>query len=90
MNLEILLLIYFFINLCAFATYGIDKLKAIQNEWRISENTLLFLSIIGPIGALLSMIMFRHKIRKIKFIILIPIFLLLHIIISYLIMHYIN
>lgn len=86
MNPEVFLFIYFFINLCAFSAYGIDKLKAIQNEWRISENTLLFLSLLGPIGALLSMILFRHKIRKSKFIILLPLFLLLHIFFGYLIM----
>lgn len=83
MNFEIILLIYSFINLLSFSAYGIDKLKAIKNEWRIQENTLIFFSFLGPIGSLIGMFLFRHKIRKIKFITLVPIFMLLHIMLTY-------
>ena len=44
------------INILTFAVYGIDKWKARQGSWRISEATLLMLAVIGgTIGALLGM-----------------------------------
>lgn len=60
--MEILLLYLAVINLVAFALMGIDKRKAIQNKWRISEKTL-FLTVIlgGGLGGTLGMHMFHHK-----------------------------
>ena len=50
------------INIVTFLVYGMDKLKAKQGSWRISEATLLILAIIGgSIGALLGMKVWRHK-----------------------------
>ena len=44
------------INVVTFLVYGIDKWKAKQGSWRISEATLLLLAVIGgSIGALLGM-----------------------------------
>ncbi len=66
------------INIITFITYGIDKYKSIKHKYRISEATLIILAILGgPLGALLGMILFHHKIKKKKFIILIPIILIL-------------
>lgn len=69
------------INLLSFFYYGIDKRKAIKNRWRISEKTLLIISLIGPLGALLGMYVFRHKTQKLIFKILVPFFLVLHVVI---------
>ena len=45
-----------------FLVYGIDKWKAKQGSWRISEATLLMLAVIGgSIGALLGMKIWHHK-----------------------------
>ena len=50
------------INIVTFLVYGIDKWKAKQGNWRISEATLLILAVIGgSIGALLGMKVWRHK-----------------------------
>ena len=66
------------INIITFIIYGIDKYKSIKHKYRISENTLIILPILGgPIGALFGMITFHHKTKKKKFIILIPILLLI-------------
>ena len=35
------------INIVTFLVYGIDKWKAKQGSWRISEATLLILAVIG-------------------------------------------
>ena len=56
------------INVVTFLVYGIDKWKAKQGSWRISEATLLILAVIGgSIGALLGMKVWRHKTMHKKF-----------------------
>ena len=66
------------INIITFIIYGIDKYKSIKHKYRISEATLIILAILGgAIGAFLGMITFHHKTQKKKFIILIPIILLI-------------
>lgn len=65
-------------NLIAFALYGIDKHRAKQGAWRISEYTLLLVALLGgSLGALLGMRYFRHKTRHRKFRYGIPLILLL-------------
>lgn len=69
------------INLLSFILTVLDKLLAINKKQRISEFHLLILSFFGgSIGTLLGMFISRHKIRKLKFIILVPLSLILHII----------
>jgi uncharacterized membrane protein YsdA (DUF1294 family) len=56
------------INIVTFLVYGIDKWKAKQGSWRISEATLLMLAVIGgTIGTLLGMQVWRHKTMHLKF-----------------------
>jgi len=65
------------INIITFIIYGIDKYKSIKHKYRISENTLIILALLGgPFGAFLGMISFHHKTKKKKFII-IPIIMLI-------------
>ena len=65
------------INIITFIVYGVDKIKAKNHWWRISEATLLILAIIGgSIGALLGINLLRHKTRHLKFIIGVPAILL--------------
>ena len=63
------ILIYFLaINIITFIVYGIDKLKARKNLWRIPEATLLHLAVIGgSIGAWLGMRVWHHKTMHLKF-----------------------
>lgn len=61
------------INFFSLTTMGLDKFLAIKHKKRISELNLLIFSFIGgSIGILSGMIIFKHKIRKLKFLILIP------------------
>ena len=56
------------INVILFIIYGIDKLKAKKGKWRIPENTLLLLAIIGgSIGAWLGIKVWHHKTLHKKF-----------------------
>ena len=68
-------------NLIVFFMYGIDKSKAKRNKQRISEKTLLIsAALMGGIGALLGMYIFRHKTKHLKFKIGVPLLLLVNII----------
>lgn len=56
------------VNILAFILCFIDKRKAIKQKYRISEDTLLFISLIGGcFGLVLSMNIFHHKTKKLKF-----------------------
>lgn len=79
--------IYFLIiNLITFLAFLIDKRKAVHNKYRIAENVLIFLCIIGGfIGALNSMVIFKHKLYKKKFTITIPLISLIYLVLFVLI-----
>lgn len=66
--MRILVIYLIGINLLTFGIFGIDKWKARKGKWRIPEDTLIWLSIVGgSVGALLGMYLFRHKTQKRKF-----------------------
>ncbi|MDQ1281463.1 MAG: hypothetical protein QG670_2728 [Thermoproteota archaeon] len=71
-------ILFLFIILNAFSLifFGIDKMRSIRGRWRIPESRLIFVAFFGPFGAYAGMLLFRHKIRKAKFL-LVPIFLLI-------------
>ena len=69
---EIIYCVYGVINLVVFAMYGLDKWKAIHKRWRIPEATLLMGAVFGVVGALVGMYVFRHKTKKAKFVITVP------------------
>ncbi len=50
--------------------YFIDKRRAIKNEWRIKEKTLLLSSFLfGSIGGLIGLYGFRHKTKHWYFVV---------------------
>lgn len=66
------------LNLLSFFLYGLDKYRAIHNQWRIPERLLLLLAVLGgAFGSLFAMRLFRHKTKKTKFKLLIPLLCLL-------------
>lgn len=79
--LKIIFIYFIVINLIGFALMGIDKYKAIHHKWRISENCLIAIALIGgSIGSLIGMKSFHHKTKHKKFIIGIPLILILQLI----------
>lgn len=64
-------------NLLSFIAFLVDKVRAKRNGWRIPENTLLLLAAAGPFGALAAMVLFRHKTRHAKFV-MVPVFAVIH------------
>lgn len=74
------IIIYYLIviNIISFILTGLDKLLAIKKKRRISEFTLIIISFIGgAFGEILAMLLFHHKTKHIKFLLLNPLFMLL-------------
>ena len=77
MVLKIVIAVIAVINILAFALWGIDKEKAKKGKWRISESLLLSLALFGGgLGALLGMLVFRHKTQKWQFKLGVPVCLM--------------
>ncbi len=76
------------ISILSFILYGYDKFQSFKNTkniTRVSENKLLLSSFIGgTIGSLLAMLIFRHKVKKISFIIKFLLVIIMQIIIIFL------
>jgi len=79
-----LLVILMIVNIISLMFFGVDKLKSKRRGWRIPESRLLLIAFFGPFGAYAGMLLFRHKTRRVKFL-LVPIFLLIHV---YLILYF--
>lgn len=60
--------IYLVASIACFTAYAADKRAARGGRWRVSENTLLFLGVIGgwP-GAIVAQQTLRHKTKKASF-----------------------
>lgn len=86
-NIIIYLLI---INLLAFLAMGLDKWKAKRDAWRIPEQTLMSLVLLGGgIGGIAGMYTFRHKTKKARFFIGFPVILIVEIVACiYLVVNY--
>jgi len=79
------------INLVTFFVYGLDKAKAEGKAWRVKETKLLLLAFVGgTIGAIVGMKVFRHKTKKIGFLLPFVVILALQIGILYLVLTKLN
>lgn len=76
------ILIYLIIiNLITFLAMYIDKKRAKWGKWRIKESTLFTLVLLGGgIGGIAGMHTFRHKTKKMRFVIGFPAILIVEII----------
>ncbi len=75
---DILLIALLVWNLVVFLLYGVDKAKAKRGSRRIPEKTLLWCAfLLGGIGGMAGMLVFRHKTQHTKFRILLPLALIL-------------
>lgn len=70
------------INIIAFLAMGLDKWKAKRNAWRIPEQTLISLVLLGGgIGGIAGMYLFRHKTKRARFYIGFPALFIVEVII---------
>ena len=76
-NILIYLLV---INLIGFLMMWSDKRRAKWGKWRIPEQTLFIITALGGgIGTIAGMYTFRHKTKKLKFTIGLPVLMILEI-----------
>lgn len=72
------------INLIGIIIMYYDKHRAINHKWRVPEAHLFFVAIIfGSLGSIIGMFLFHHKTKHLKFIIGMPLILLIQVIILY-------
>lgn len=68
-----ILLIYVILNIYAFLLMYIDKNRARNHKWRISEKHIWIVAVLGgALGATIGMKQFRHKTKHKQFVILLP------------------
>ncbi len=77
---QLVLAYFYIINLLALALFGIDKHRAKHGGQRIPELTLLLVAVLGgSVGAIGGMLSFRHKTRKPRFSVGLPVILAIQI-----------
>ena len=76
---QFLIIYLLLINLLGFILYGIDKAKSKRKgSHRIPERTLLWVARLGGgLGCWLGMMLFRHKTKHTRFMILVPLWIAL-------------
>ncbi|WP_405346090.1 DUF1294 domain-containing protein [Ruminococcus sp.] len=87
--MKFLIIYLILINLIAVIVTVHDKVAAVKGNWRVKERTLLLLSALGGSPAmLLTMLLIRHKTRKAKFMVGIPLIMILQAVIVFLVLRY--
>lgn len=71
------IIVYGVCCIAGFLMMGYDKFQSIRGGWRISEKALLTMAIFGGVGVWAGMYVFRHKTKKPKFYIGVPVLCLL-------------
>lgn len=80
---RLLLLYLLIINALGLLLMLADKRKAKKNLWRIPERTLMTVAALGgSLGCLIGMYAFRHKTRHRKFVIGVPVLLILQLLLA--------
>ena len=66
-------------NLLAIVLTVSDKVRAKKGKWRVPEDTLLFVALLGgAVGEYITMRLILHKTRHKKFRLLVPLFMVIH------------
>ncbi|MBR4255534.1 MAG: DUF1294 domain-containing protein [Clostridia bacterium] len=80
--IKYIILIYFLlISVVSIVVTVHDKNAAKKNKWRVKESTLLFLGFIGgAVFMLLTMLVIRHKTKKARFMVPLPLFAIIQIV----------
>ena len=83
-NIKYIMFYLLIMNLISFALFFSDKQKSKRDKWRIKESTLHFVSFMGgTLGSIAAMILFHHKTKKPKFVIITIIALLFNVVLVY-------
>lgn len=70
------------INVVTFLIFCWDKYCAVSHKWRVPENTLIGLALLGgSVGAYAAMQTVRHKTRHLKFMVGVPAIFLIQVLV---------
>lgn len=76
------------IQIIAIAVTASDKRRSVKRKRRISENSLLLVAALGgSISMYITMIFIRHKTKHKKFMLLLPLIIILHTVLVYIILN---
>lgn len=80
--IKYIILIYFLlISVISIIVTVHDKNAAKKNKWRVPESTLQFLGFIGGASFMfITMLIIRHKTKKAKFMVPLPLFAVVHLV----------
>lgn len=71
-------------NMIALIMMGIDKQRSVRHRWRIPERALFSAALLGgSLGELMGMWLFWHKIRNKLFAVGLPVLVMLHIVLLF-------
>lgn len=75
-HIGVIAVIWLVFNIISFIMFAVDKRKAERKQWRISEAALIISSVFGILGGFCGMYLIRHKTKKPKFYIGLPLILI--------------
>ena len=72
------------INVISYTAMGMDKYRAVKQQWRIPEKTLFLFALLGgSAGGIIGMYSFRHKTLHKKFSVGFPLLLIVQCLLLY-------
>lgn len=72
------------VNAAACLFMLVDKLKAKAGTWRIPETRLIGIALVGgSLGAIIGMHLFRHKTKHLKFMLGLPLILIIQLLLAF-------
>lgn len=90
MFINFIILYFIIISLIAVIVTVTDKYKAVHHKWRISEAALLIISALGGgIAMYITMLLIHHKTQKLKFMLGIPVIVIIELILVLLVLNYV-